>query len=470
VKKTTTEDNGKGKDSTQRAQKESAKIRKEGRNGRGAAPTTASLRELGVQQRKVLPRVDLGKLHVDKRKRTALALLDESAHDRVAALVKLKNERMACSPFGFFRGAVPVMAYDLSLGPRTGIECQLCGDAHVQNLGAYAGLDGRLIFDINDFDETLRGPFEWDVKRMATSIQLAGDAAKVKPSCSKAAVELFLDAYCGMMHKFARMPVLEVARYLVHRLGSVAPVEKILTKAQHATPQLLLKQLTEETKDGRVFRTKPPVLRPVTGKEAKAVLDSLPEFAKSLLPERQRFFAKFRPVAVGFKVVGTGSVGLRDYCVLMEGNGPGDPLFLQIKQEVKSAYASYLPQHPAMPKNDGERVVEGQRAMQLQSDPLLGWTQIGEYSYLVRQLNDHKAAVDIVTLKPTGLEAYATVCGELLARGHARSGECREIDGYIGNGARFKEGIHAFAAGYAAQTVADWKLLVARQEKHSGKK
>jgi len=360
---------------------------------------------------------------------------------------------------------MPVMAYDLSLTPHTGIECQLCGDAHVQNLGAYAGPDGRLIFDINDFDETLRGPFEWDVKRMAASILLAGGSAKIKPACSKEAVELFLTAYCSMMSQFARMPVLAVARFQVHRLASVAPVEKILRKAEHETPLGLLERLTVATEKGRVFKTNPPVLRPVTGKEARSVLDSLPEFTKSLLPERQRFFAKFTPKAVAFKVVGTGSVGLRDYCVLLEGNGPGDPLFLQIKQEAKSAYAPYLKQAVLLPKHDGQRVVEGQRAMQLQSDPLLGWTTIDGRSYLVRQLDDHKASVDITTLKAPALEAYAVVCGEMLARGHARSGECRVIDGYIGNGVRFKQGIHGFATAYAAQTVEDWKLLVARQPK-----
>ncbi len=428
------------------------------------APTPT---ELGEQQRKVLPRVDLAKFNVADRKRKPLELLDASAQDRVAALVKLKNERMAMSPFGFFRGAVPVMAYDLSLAPHTGIECQLCGDAHVQNLGAYSGPDGRLIFDINDFDETLRGPFEWDVKRMATSILLAGHSAKIKPAASKQAAEMFLTAYCSMMNQFSRMPVLAVARFQVHRLASVAPVEKILRKASSMQRRwVLAKQLTVETPKGTRYSSRSlPILRPVTGKEAHTVLDSLPEFTKSLLPERQRFFAQFRPIAVAFKVVGTGSVGLRDYCVLMEGNGAGDPLFLQIKQEAKSAYAAYLPQAKPLPKNDGQRVVEGQRAMQLQSDPLLGWTTIDGRSYLVRQLNDHKGAVDITTLKAAGLEAYAVVCGEMLARGHARSGDCRVINGYIGNGARFKAGILGFAAAYAAQTVEDWKLLVARQPK-----
>jgi uncharacterized protein (DUF2252 family) len=425
--------------------------------------TEATLRELGEQKRKACPRLELAQFDVTRRKREPLKLLDESTHGRVAALVKLKNQRMALSPFGFFRGAVPVMAYDLSLMPDTGIECQLCGDAHVQNLGAYAGLDGRLLFDINDFDETLRGPFEWDVKRMATSILLAGQAAKIKPGCSKQAVDLFLTAYCGLMRRFARMPVLAMARFMVHRLASVEPVEKILMKAEHQTPLRSLELLTEETKKGRVFKTNLPVLRPVTGKEAKSVLDSLDEFTESLLLERRRFFAKFRPVAVAFKVVGTGSVGLRDYCVLMEGNGAGDPLFLQIKQEARSAYAPYLPQS-GLPENDGQRAAEGQRAMQIQSDALLGWTRIDGRNYLVRQLNDHKAAVDITTLKSAGLEAYAVVCGELLARGHARSGECQTIDGYIGNGVRFRQGIQGFAATYAAQTVEDWKLLVARQE------
>jgi len=424
-----------------------------------------ALRELGVLQRKVLPRVDLAIFNVENRKRKPLDLLDEATQDRVATLVKLKNQRMSASPFGFFRGAVPVMAYDLSRTPNSGIECQLCGDAHVQNLGAYAGPDGRLIFDINDFDETLRGPFEWDVKRMATSILLAGQTGKIKPGASRQAVQMFLTAYCSMMYQFARMPVLAMARFQVHRLGSVAPVEKILRKAEHETPLGLLDRLTKITSEGRKFKSVPPVLRPLAGKEKGAVLDSLPGFAMSLLPERQRFLAKFKPVAVAFKVVGTGSVGMRDYCVLMEGNGPGDPLFLQVKQEAKSAYAAYLKQPVPLPKNDGQRVVEGQRAMQLQSDPLLGWTKIDGRSYLVRQLNDHKASVDITKLNAAALEAYAIVCGELLARGHARSGECCVIDGYIGNGVRFKRGILAFAAAYAAQTVEDWKLLVARQGK-----
>jgi uncharacterized protein (DUF2252 family) len=409
-----------------------------------------------------MPRTALADFNVKDRKRDPLELLADSVHDRVPSLVKLKNERMACSPFAFFRGAVPVFAYDLSLHPHTGIVTQLCGDAHVQNLGAYEGPDGRLIFDINDFDETIRGPFEWDIKRMAASILLAADTARLKSAVGREAAQLFLDSYCELMRKFSRMPILEVARFQVHRLASIAPVSKLLRKAEHATPAASLESLTEETAKGRVFKSKPPVLRPVTGAEARLVLASLPEYTRSLLPERRHFFAQFRPLAVAFKVVGTGSVGLRDYCILMQGNGTGDPMFLQIKQESHSAYAPYLPQ-ARPPRHDGQRTVEGQRAMQLQSDPLLGWTSIDGRSFLVRQLNDHKAAVDINTIKAADLEAYAIVCGEMLARGHARSGDARIINGYIGNGVRFKTAIHKFACAYAAQTVEDWKLLVAHQ-------
>jgi uncharacterized protein (DUF2252 family) len=425
--------------------------------------TEATGRSRGEQQRKVLPRTALAHWDAALRRQNPLDLLDAAAHDRIPSLVKLKYERMALSPFGFFRGAVPVMAYDLSLSPHTEIVNQLCGDAHVQNLGAYTGPDGRLVFDINDFDETIRGPFEWDVKRMATSIMLAGDAAKIKQNSCSDATHQFLDAYCGLMRQFAAMPVLAVARFQVHRLASVAPVSKILRKAEHATPAHSLASLTEKTPMGRIFKSHPPVLRPATAKEAKAALDALPAYIESLLPERRHFFAQFQPQAVGFKVVGTGSVGLRDYCILMQGNGAGDPLFLQIKQEAPSAYAPYLPQPAPLPKNDGQRTVEGQRAMQLQSDPLLGWTEIDGRSFLVRQLNDHKASVDIATLRAAGLGAYAVVCGEMLARGHARSGDARVINGYIGNGTRFKQGILGFARAYAAQTVEDWKLLVARQ-------
>ncbi len=422
-------------------------------------------RKLGADRRKQIARSDLAAWDAELRHLTVDALLERSMHDRVPALAKIKNQRMAASPFGFFRGAAPVMAYDLSRLPSTGIIAQLCGDAHVENLGAYTGPDGRLIFDINDFDETIHGPFEWDVKRMATSILLAGADAKLKDSDSVLAAHLCLNAYTALMRKFARMPVLEMARYQVHRLGAIAPISKILAKAERATPRISVEKLTERHDAGRRFKDTPPLLRRVTGEEAANVLGSLAMYAQTLLPERRHFLAQFRPVDVAFKVVGTGSVGLRDYCVYLEGIGSArhgvvqygtDPLFLQIKQEVRSTYAEYLPD-AVTPDQEGRRVAEGQRAMQLQSDPMLGWTSIAGRDYLVRQLNDHKAGVDITKLKAADLAQYAAVCGELLARGHARSGDARLISGYLGNGVRFREAIVEFAGDYAVQTRKDWK-------------
>ncbi len=205
------------------------------------------------------------------------------------------------------------------------------------------------------------------------------------------------------------------------------------------------------------------MLTRITGGRRAAVVGSLGPYREMLEPQRRHLLAFYRPVDVAFKVVGTGSVGLRDYVVYLEGNGPGDPLFLQIKEEVVSAYAPYLPDaHP--PLHNGQRVAEGQRAMQIQTDPFLGWTHIGGRQYLVRQLNDHKGTIEVEDLAGANLKAYAEVCGELLARGHGRSGDPQVIAGYIGNGDVFVEALGAFGVAYANQTEKDWEHL-----KKSGK-
>ncbi len=421
---------------------------------------------VGKVRRKTVSRSDLGKWQSSLRTRDPQQLLQAASADRVPALLPLKRKLMSASPFTFFRGAAAVMAYDLSLLRHTGIVNQLCGDAHVQNLGAYEGIDYKLIFDINDFDETIRGPFEWDVKRMATSILLAGQQAGVgRGSCQAAAAE-FLTAYSTLMRSLSTLPVLTVARFAVRRLATAAPIAEVLDQAERASPARLLKKLTEPTKTGRVFRSTPPTLRRVRGEEKAAVLASLHRYRASLLPERQHFLDQFEPIDVGFKVVGTGSVGLRDYCVYMQGNGAKDSLFLQIKQEVRSVYANYLPQENQKKVEEGQRVADGQRAMQLQSDPMLGWTRFDKRDYLVRQLNDHKASLDVTTLNAAGLAEYSRVCGEIFARGHARSGNAHLIAGYIGGGRIFQRAILQFAASYAEQTVQDWKAMVRSTTKH----
>lgn len=412
-------------------------------------------------------------------------ILRHAMHGRIQSLVALKYERMLASPFGFFRGAVPVMAADLASLPNTGIHAQICGDAHVRNLGAYAAPDGRLIFDINDFDETCVAPFEWDLKRMATSLVLAGREQGHKGGACSEAVHALAASYRKLASSLARMPVLETARYQVHRLERITPASAALHKAERETPQNTLERLTVTAarKAGtsaapgkpadaqRRFRHDPPLLMHLPPAQVRAVLAAIPEYRKSLLPERRHFLDQYRAIDVAFKVVGTGSVGLRDYLVYLEGNGPRDPLFLQFKEEPGSAYASYLAA-PAATAHTGQAVAEGQRAMQLQSDPMLGWTTIAHRSYLVRQLNDHKASIDLEALAGDGLQEYAVLCGELLARGNARSGDVQLITGYLGGGSsqdKFDRALAEFAAAYADQTERDWHTLAASQKKRASK-
>jgi uncharacterized protein (DUF2252 family) len=362
-------------------------------------------RAFGQSRRKQVRRQEQNRWRSSDRQTDPIDALAVSSVGRVTALLEIKWQRMAASPFGFFRGAVPVMAADLAVLPHTGLFTQLCGDAHVRNLGAYAAPDGRLVFDVNDFDETIRGPFEWDLKRLATSIILAGRESGSKNTVCSDATAVLLRSYRRSMHAFARMPVLEMARFQVHRLQRITPVSLVLRKAERATPQYNAERLTElpkaSSKQGkntppphRIFIEHKPLQYRLSPAKARTILDSLSMYRETLLPERQHFLDLYRPLDVAFRVVGTGSVGLRDYIVYLEGNGSDDPLFLQIKEEPGSAYAPYLGEMGA-PQHQGRRVAQGQRAMQFLSDMLLGWTTINNRQYLVRQLNDHKGSIEI---------------------------------------------------------------------------
>jgi uncharacterized protein (DUF2252 family) len=429
-------------------------------------PTPQERRALGRARRKQLARQEHSQWKPESRRRAPVKLLQESMRGRIPQLVALKYERMLASPFGYFRGAVPVMAADLGALPSTGIVSQICGDAHVRNLGAFAAPDGRLVFDINDFDETITAPFEWDLKRLSTSLVLCGRGLAAKKSACGTAVFAFIERYRKFIDTFARMPVTEVARYQVHRLQRISPVSKALLKAERGTPVHNLDRLTDapKTPDGkRIFKDEKPLLSRLTAAQRRAVLASLVEYNRTLQPERRHFLAQYHPIDVAFKVVGTGSVGLRDYVIYFEGNGPNDPLFLQIKEQPGSAYAPYVGSENQAP-HQGQRVVNGQRAMQFQSDPFLGWTTIANRQYEVRQLNDHKGSIELEDLAGDGLIEYAVMCGELLARGHARSGDSCLLAGYIGNGQKFCEALVRFAEAYADQTEKDWEeLKIARK-------
>ena len=428
--------------------------------------TAEERRKIGQARRQQIPRSEHNQLHTKERKVSALDLIERSNHGRIPRLVARKRELMAASPFAYFRGAVPVMAADLAILPATGIEAQICGDAHVRNLGAHAAPDGRLLFDINDFDETVRASFEWDLKRMAASLVLAAREASHDEASARSAAESCLITYVERMHALAAMPLLEVARYQVHRVAEVTAAHDALLKAERATPQHTLEQLTELWAEGiRRFKKIEPTLTRLSQAQAEPVLDSLNLYRESIAPERRHLLSFYRPVDVAFKVVGTGSVGLRDYCIYLEGNDAADPLFLQIKEEPPSAWAPYLPTPPAQ-THQGRRVVEGQRAIEPLSDPVLGWTSIAGRDYLVRQLNDHKGSIEIDDLAGSGLEAYARLCGELLARAHARSGDPLILSGYLGEGENFAEAVASFGVKYADQTERDWESLARAKSRH----
>jgi uncharacterized protein (DUF2252 family) len=319
-----------------------------------------------------------------------------------------------------------------------------------------------MIFDINDFDETIKAPWEWDVKRMATSLVLAGREARNSERQCRDAVLEFAHSYRDSMHSFSELSFLELARYLVMRELNVSTIRSVLRKAERATPQDSFRKLIER-QDGR-FRFKEatdstfgvPTQYRVPESTARQVLKALNGYVHTLLPERRHFFAQYVPVDVAFRIVGTGSVGTRDYVILMFGGALEDPLFLQVKQELPSAYAPYVPKNVS-PKHHGQRVVEGVRRMLVQFDIFLGWATVEGRPYLVRQLRDHKAGIETSDLEGSGLLQYAEVCGEILAKGHARSGDPCMLSGYLGTADRFDRALVTFAVDYADQATRDFE-------------
>jgi uncharacterized protein (DUF2252 family) len=320
-----------------------------------------------------------------------------------------------------------------------------------------------LVFDINDFDETMTGPWEWDVNRLAASLVLNGREAGHSASACKEAVESFVAEYRKSVNRCSELTVLEIARYTVHRHMQAGPLPEVLEKAERATPQRTLEKLTESRDGARRFREEKPLLTSVSDKTRRDVLTALESYCDTLSQERRHFIERYQPVDVAFKVVGTGSVGTRDYVILCFGNGSQDPLFLQMKEEPPSAYARYL--KAQFPRNQGERVVQGQRLMQAQSDIFLGWTRMDGRDYLVRQLADHKAAIDTEDLKGGGLTEYAKMCGEVLGKGHARSGDACVLDGYCGDTEKLDNAIAEFAVAYADQSTADYELFTSAVKK-----
>jgi uncharacterized protein (DUF2252 family) len=397
-------------------------------------------------------------------------LLEAQAKNRESDLVGIRYARMMPSPLAFMRGSAISMTHDLAGTPRTGIQAQLCGDCHLMNFGLYASPERTLLFDVNDFDETLPGPWEWDVKRLATSLVVAGrENGFDSADCRRAAREA-VRSYRQRMAEYEEMGELEVwySRVRADEIFDLISDSKTMRRARKAVSKArgrdslqALSKLTGVVDGRRIIVDDPPlVVRVVEEGLRGQINDILQTYRSTLQDDRRHLLDQYRFVDVARKVVGVGSVGTRDYIVLLEGRDEDDPLFLQVKQAEASVLESYLPKSSY--KNHGHRVVAGQRLMQAASDIFLGWLRgPGGREFYWRQLRDMKGSVEVERLSPDGLTLYAGICGWALARAHARSGDRVQIAAYLGKGERFDGAIADFANAYADQTERDHAALCA---------
>nr|WSZ97169.1 DUF2252 domain-containing protein [Streptomyces sp. NBC_00857] len=408
----------------------------------------------------------------------AVWAVEESSRGRVPELVPIRVGRMAATPFAFLRGAAGLMAHDLTGTPVTGVGAQICGDAHAANFGLYGDARGRLVIDLNDFDETVVGPWEWDVKRLATSLVLAGrEAGADEDTCWRGAYDA-VGAYRRTMRLLAKLPALDAwnaiaDEELVSHADArdlVGTLERVSEKARNNTSARFAAKATEALDDesgegsaGRRFVDAPPVLRRVPDEEAAAVAASLEEYLGTLSPDRLPLLARYAVHDVAFRVVGTGSVGTRSYVVLLLDHR-GEPLVLQVKEARASALLPHLPavgfEAPEV-VHEGRRVVLGQKRMQVVSDNLLGWTTVQGRPCQVRQFRNRKGSVDPAALPADQVDDYARMTGALLARAHAHSVDPRLVAGYCGKNEELDTAVAAFAVAYADRTEADHSALVA---------
>ncbi len=416
------------------------------------------------------------------RRRDPVKVLEVQSKNRVQELVPIRYGRMLASPFTFFRGAAAIMAMDLAKTPRSGFEVQLCGDAHLSNFGVFAAPDRQLVLDVNDFDETLPGPWEWDLKRLAASFEIAGRDRDFTPKETRRAVLRTVREYREAMRRFAGMRNFDVwyarldVEALLADLAKVAKhkqmkaARKNVAKAKKKNSLRAFDRLVHEVDGEPRIISDPPLLVPadelVSEDHRQAleerIIEMLGRYRKSLEGDRRHLIDSFRFVEMARKVVGVGSVGTRAWVLLMMGRDGQDPLFLQAKEADASVLEPYLGASEF--GNHGERVVEGQWLMQTSSDILLGWLPAtawegGQRDFYVRQLWDGKRSVDVETLPPEGLEIYGRVCGWTLAQAHARSGDRIAIGAYLGKGDSFDQAIAEFSERYADQNELDYAEL-----------
>jgi uncharacterized protein (DUF2252 family) len=440
----------------------------------------------GRAGRQTAPRRSHGEWNAPADRPDPVAMLQQQATTRVPDLIPVRHQRMLVSPFTFYRGAAAIMAADLANTPTSGIVVQACGDAHLANFGGFSSPERRIVFDINDFDETLPAPWEWDVKRLATSFAIAAQDREFDDTLQRNLVAQVAAGYRIAMREFAAMRDLDVwyshldienalARWSAELTKSeIKQVHRNVMKAESKNSLKAFAKLTE-TVDGRprIINDPPLIVRFENLPDAVITEHDHPlqefdrilrEYAATLLPDRRQLLERYQLVDLARKVVGVGSVGTRCFIALLLGRDDDDPLFLQVKQAEASVLERYA--GAAVQENHGQRVVEGQRLVQASSDIFLGWTRVtavnGESrDYYIRQLWDGKVSLDLTTVEPAKLAAYAQMCGWTLARAHARSGDRIAIASYLGGSDVFDRAMVQFALSYAAQNVRDYDAATA---------
>jgi uncharacterized protein (DUF2252 family) len=451
---------------------------------RRAAPPDATPDErakLGKSARSEVPRSSHGDWEPDSDRPDPVEVLEGQAKTRVPELVPLRYARMLVSPFTFYRGAAAVMAADLATTPTSGFWAQLCGDAHLSNFGGYAAPDRELVLDVNDFDETLPGPWEWDVKRLGASLEIAardrGFSDAERDSVVRASAAEFrlrmrdLAALSNLDVWYLRLDMTRLFDRFSDELTKKRrkTIDRAVAKAESKNRMRALSRLTQRVDGELRFINDPPLIVPIEDvaasqgaefkeRDLKAVIDT---YRQTLEGARRHLFDSYRYVHTARKVVGVGSVGTRAWAALFVGRDDNDPLFLQIKEAEKSVLAPYAA--PSAFAQHGRRVVEGQRLMQAASDIMLGWMTAqapdGRRLFYVRQLWDAKVSANIETMDPGGLTAYGRICGAILARAHARTADRIAIASYLGAGDKFDQAIARFASSYADQNERDYAAL-----------
>nr|WP_225824288.1 DUF2252 domain-containing protein [Streptomyces sp. TML10] len=440
---------------------------------RGFAPWPAqgSPKEEGKALRTSVPRSSHRTLDLDAGRPDAVSAVVESNAGRIPELTPIRVGRMAAGPFAFLRGSAGLMAHDLARTPLTGIGTQICGDAHAANFGLYGDARGDLVIDLNDFDETVHGPWEWDLKRLAASLVLAGREAGADEDTCRAAARDAAGAYRRTMRLLAKLSVLDawnaiadeelVSHTDAHDL--LGTLQRVSEKARSNTSGRFAAKSTEAVADGgRRFVAAPPVLRRVPDAEAAAVAAALEPYVDTLGEDRHPLLARHTVHDVAFRVVGTGSVGTRSYVVLLLDHR-GEPLVLQVKEARPSALVPHLSAvgfaTPPVP-HEGRRVVLGQQRMQVVSDILLGWTTVDGRPYQVRQFRNRKGSVDPAALATDQVDDYGRMTGALLARAHSHGADPRLIAGYCGKNEELDEAVAEFAVTYADRTESDHTELL----------